>query len=330
MGDINRSCDPFLLCCLRLDTFDFHHFFFFHQLLCQLHHHQLSNQYLLELEKIRMKGQWIKYSALALVVPSALAKDIDITSDAKLQALANEISDSGVLKGYKKITIGGDDVTTLSPLKNLKHVKKGSLFIEDASKLEDLSGLENLAEVDDKFAIDNNKKLTEVNLPSLENVGMSFVVEDNANVKSISLESLSNVGMSFELDGDALTSLEGLTIGNVGMDFDLEAGKDLTSLDGLEIGNVGMKLSAEGDSLPDTVPANLMGVAGMGVYVNGRRTVTESFSSTKAPAPPAPASATDQADNGTDTAAAATDKDDLRSQISDLQSQIEDLKAQLN
>merc|ERR1711869_112569 len=118
-----------------------------------------------------------------------------------------------------------------------------------------------------------------------------------------------------------------------GMDFDLEAGKDLTSLDGLEIGNVGMKLSAEGDSLPDTVPANLMGVAGMGVYVNGRRAVTESSSSTKAPppappAPPAPASATDPADNGTDTAAAATDKDDLRSQISDLQSQIEDLKAQ--
>ena len=106
-----------------------------------------------------------------------------------------------------------------------------------------------------------------------------------------------------------------------------------TSLDGLEIGNVGMKLSAEGDSLPDTVPANLMGVAGMGVYVNGRRAVTESSSSTKAPAPPAPpapASATDPADNGTDTAAAATDKDDLRSQISDLQSQIEDLKAQLN
>ncbi len=155
-----------------------------------------------------MKGQWIKYSALALVVSSALAKDIDITSDAKLQALANEISDSGVLKGYKKITIGGDDVTTLSPLKNLKHVKKGSLFIEDASKLEDLSGLENLAEVDDKFAIDNNKKLTEVNLPSLENVGMSFVVEDNANVKSISLESLSNVGMNFDIDGnDALETL---------------------------------------------------------------------------------------------------------------------------
>ena len=155
-----------------------------------------------------MKGQWIKYSALALVVSSALAKDIDITSDAKLQALANEISDSGVLKGYKKITIGGDDVTTLSPLKNLKHVKKGSLFIEDASKLEDLSGLENLAEVDDKFAIDNNKKLTEVNLPSLENVGMSFVVEDNANVKSISLESLSNVGMNFDIDGnEALETL---------------------------------------------------------------------------------------------------------------------------
>ena len=155
-----------------------------------------------------MKGQWIKYSALALVVSSALAKDIDITSDAKLQALANEISDSGVLKGYKKITIGGDDVTTLSPLKNLKHVKKGSLFIEDASKLEDLSGLENLAEVDEKFAIDNNKKLTEVNLPSLENVGMSFVVEDNANVKSISLESLSNVGMNFDIDGnDALETL---------------------------------------------------------------------------------------------------------------------------
>ena len=155
-----------------------------------------------------MKGQWIKYSALALVVSSALAKDIDITSDAKLQALANEISDSGVLEGYKKITIGGDDVTTLSPLKNLKHVKKGSLFIEDASKLEDLSGLENLAEVDDKFAIDNNKKLTEVNLPSLENVGMSFVVEDNANVKSISLESLSNVGMNFDIDGnDALETL---------------------------------------------------------------------------------------------------------------------------
>ena len=155
-----------------------------------------------------MKGQWIKYSALALVVSSALAKDIDITSDAKLQALANEISDSGVLKGYKKITIGGDDVTTLSPLKNLKHVKKGSLFIEDASKLEDLSGLENLAEVDDKFAIDNNKKLTEVNLPSLENVGMSFVVEDNANVKSISLESLSNVGMNFDIEGnDALETL---------------------------------------------------------------------------------------------------------------------------
>jgi len=155
-----------------------------------------------------MKGHWIKYSALALVVSSALAKDIDITSDAKLQALANEISDSGVLKGYKKITIGGDDVTTLSPLKNLKHVKKGSLFIEDASKLEDLSGLENLAEVDDKFAIDNNKKLTEVNLPSLENVGMSFVVEDNANVKSISLESLSNVGMNFDIDGnDALETL---------------------------------------------------------------------------------------------------------------------------
>jgi len=119
-----------------------------------------------------------------------------------------------------------------------------------------------------------------------------------------------------------------------------------TSLDGLEIGNVGMKLSAEGDSLPDTVPANLMGVAGMGVYVNGRRAVAESSSSPKAPAPsappkyspeelsrrapPAPANATDPADNGTDTAAAATDKDDLRSQISDLESQIEDLKAQLN
>jgi len=220
---------------------------------------------------------------------SASATNIDIKNDAALQQLASEIGDDGTLKGYKNIVIG-DEVTTLQPLSNLVEVKKGSLKLEDTSKLTDLVGLENLSVVGENLVIEDSSGLSQINLPTLSSVGMSVIIDDNSDLQSIQLPSLGSIGMNLKIEDNAALETLSIDIGSVGMNTDIDneqlanlqarfgsvgmnfalESDALESLNGLDIGSIGMKFDLKGEKLPSTLPPSLAHVAGMGANVNGQ------------------------------------------------------------
>ena len=88
--------------------------------------------------------------------------------------LAQEISADGVLENITMHISG--DVTDLTPLSGLKHIKGGGLDVFQALKLISLAPLENLEVIDGELYVSQNDALTDISLPALTEVGRGLRV----------------------------------------------------------------------------------------------------------------------------------------------------------
>ena len=99
------------------------------------------------------------------------------TNDVLAELAQNMISSDGVLKNVTmKITA---NVTDLTPLSGLKHIKGGGLDVSYTTNLASLAPLENLQVVDGDLVISYNEALTDASLPSLTEVGGDLYVNYN-------------------------------------------------------------------------------------------------------------------------------------------------------
>merc|ERR1712176_1616166 len=87
------------------------------------------------------------------------------------------------------------NVTDLTPLLGLKHIKGGGLDVTYTTNLASLAPLENLEIIDGDLGlrISYNDALTNISLPSLTEVDGELWISDNDAVTNISLPSLTEV-----------------------------------------------------------------------------------------------------------------------------------------
>merc|ERR1711977_735117 len=117
-----------------------------------------------------------------------------VATDAEIAELAQQISSDGILDTQNATIVITANVTDLTPLSGLKHIKGGKLDVSDTTKLVSLAPLENLEVVDGDLVISDNEALTDVSLPSLTEVGRDLRVSDNDVLASVSLPKLDSVG----------------------------------------------------------------------------------------------------------------------------------------
>merc|ERR1711977_575438 len=171
------------------------------------------------------------------------------TNDALAELARNMISSDGVLKNFTmEITA---NVTDLTPLSGLKHIKGGGLYVKQTTKLVSLEPLENLEVVDGDFTInghyrDYNEALTDIPLPSLTEVSGDLGVSDNHVLASVSLPKLSSVGGSVRIQmlptEDALNFFAGFSVASVGGDIAFE----LIVATDAEIAELAQQISSNG------------------------------------------------------------------------------------
>merc|ERR1711977_522032 len=171
------------------------------------------------------------------------------TNDALAELARNMISSDGVLKNFTmNITA---NVTDLTPLSGLKHIKGGGLYVKQTTKLVSLEPLENLEVVDGDFTInghyrDYNLALTDISLPALTEVGGDLRVSDNDVLASVSLPKLSSVGGSVRIQmlptEDALNFFAGFSVASVGGDIAFE----LIVATDAEIAELAQQISSNG------------------------------------------------------------------------------------
>ena len=107
--------------------------------------------------------------ASAAGTPTFAAETVEVkTNDALAELAQNMISTDGVLENITMHISG--DVTDLTPLSGLKHIKGGGLEIFGTTKLVSLAPLENLEVVDRYFVIEGNEAVTDISLPALTEI----------------------------------------------------------------------------------------------------------------------------------------------------------------
>ena len=114
------------------------------------------------------------------------------TNDALAELAQNMISTDGVLKNVS-VNIRAN-VTDLTPLSGLKHIKGGKLDVSYTTNLASLAPLENLEVVDGDLVISYNDAVTDISLPSLTEVDGDLWIRYNEALTDASLPSLTEVG----------------------------------------------------------------------------------------------------------------------------------------
>ena len=116
--------------------------------------------------------------ASAAGTPSFAAETVEVKTNNALAELAqNMISSDGVLENVSMWITA--NVTDLTPLSGLKHIKGGGLDVTYTTNLASLAPLENLEDVVGNLSIKRNKALTNISLPALTEVGGQLSVEEN-------------------------------------------------------------------------------------------------------------------------------------------------------
>merc|ERR1712144_79050 len=129
--------------------------------------------------------------ASAAGTPTFAAEDVEVKTNDALAALAQQmISTEGVLENVAISIL--DDVTDLTPLSGLKHIKNGNLTISGTTNLASLAPLENLKVVDGDLVISYNDAVTDISLPSLTEVDGDLDLDYNDVLASVSLPKLSS------------------------------------------------------------------------------------------------------------------------------------------
>ncbi len=86
------------------------------------------------------------------------------------------------------------------------------LWIEQSNNISNLSGLENLSEIEGFFRLKENPGLSSIDeLSNLTTIGQSCSIISNPNLLSVNgFEDLAEIGRDLTMDNDTLSSLEGL------------------------------------------------------------------------------------------------------------------------
>merc|ERR1711977_331715 len=137
--------------------------------------------------------------------PAFAAEYVDVETNDALAELAKSISSDGVLENvFMLIT---EDVTDLTPLSGLKHIKNGGLYVI-STNLVSLAPLENLEVVDGFLDIIDNEALTDISLPLLTEVGGYLAFTEIAALTDLALPLLTEVGGNLGINYNAaLTDL---------------------------------------------------------------------------------------------------------------------------
>ncbi|MFK5857292.1 MAG: T9SS type A sorting domain-containing protein [Bacteroidota bacterium] len=166
-----------------------------------------------------------------VISQSCFPNGIVFQSQSSVDSYALTYPNCTEIEGYLAIT--GDDITNLDSLYIITKVNY-NLFINNTSKLLDISGLSNLNSVGSIFIIQDNEMLT--NLDGLDNVtsvGDHMVINSNPSLISISsLNSLISVEGGLSITNNVmLTDLSGLTnITSIGGDVKIVNNKVLQSI----------------------------------------------------------------------------------------------------
>merc|ERR1711977_621632 len=131
--------------------------------------------------------------------PAFAAEYVDVETNDALAELAKSISSDGVLENvFMLIT---EDVTDLTPLSGLKHIKNGGLYVI-STNLISLAPLKNLEVVDGFLDIIDNEALTAISLPALTKVDGNLDIGNNNALTDLSLPSLTEVGGQLDVNGN--------------------------------------------------------------------------------------------------------------------------------
>ncbi len=167
------------------------------------------------------------------------------------------------------VTIGGPDITDLSPLQNLTSIG-GLLQISNNSALTSLSGLENLTSIGGYLYIGFNSALTSLSgLENLTSIGGFLEISNNSALTSLSgLENLTSIGGYLYIGfNSTLTSLSGLeNLTSIGGDLSIGYNSALTSLSGLENINPASITALYIVSNPNLILCNLPNLC---IYLSG-------------------------------------------------------------
>merc|ERR1711977_766224 len=138
----------------------------------------------------------------------------------------------GILDTQNATIVITANVTALTPLSRLKHIKGGKLDVSYTTNLASLAPLENLVVVDGDLVISYNDAVTDISLPSLTEVGGDLRVSDNDVLASVSLPKLDSVGGYSYVEVHATTN-----------DALAEVAKNMISSDGV-LKNVSVNIRA--------------------------------------------------------------------------------------
>merc|ERR1711977_645414 len=131
--------------------------------------------------------------------PAFAAEYVDVETNDALAELAKSVSSDGVLENvFMLIT---EDVTDLTPLSGLKHIKNGGLYVI-STNLISLAPLKNLEVVDGFIDIIDNEALTAISLPALTEVDGNLYIINNNALTDLSLPSLTEVGGQLDVNGN--------------------------------------------------------------------------------------------------------------------------------
>merc|ERR1711977_360312 len=160
--------------------------------------------------------------------PAFAAEYVDVETNDALAELAKSISSDGVLENvFMLIT---EDVTDLTPLSGLKHIKNGGLYVI-STNLISLAPLKNLEVVDGFLDIIDNEALTAISLPALTEVGGKLYILSNGALTDFSLPALTEVdGNLYIIYNNALTDLSLPSLTEVGGQLDVNGNFKLASV----------------------------------------------------------------------------------------------------
>jgi len=230
---------------------------------------------------------------------NALASEIDAGGvlvgykGVEISGNVTDLSPLSVLKRVKNGSLAIEDTTALTDLTGLENLETvdWGVYLRDNEKLESIA-LDSLGNVSSSLEIKGNEKLASVSLPELSSVGYGVFIADNPLLSALSLD-VSSVGESVTIEGNGLetlgetvhfgsvegsfivneenlASMDGFAVDSVNMLLMLKGGPKLTSLEGMQVGSVGWSFLILGEALSaDSVPTDLVGIADMGVTVNG-------------------------------------------------------------
>ncbi len=171
--------------------------------------------------------------------PTAILNNVILTTQAEVDAFVP----GTVFEGT--ISISGSDIQNLNTFANLAELK-GNLIIEDATNLNDISGLSSLKKVSETFYLRSLDQINSLSpLANLASVGGSFEIALNPNLQNLTgLEQLRHAGDLILRSNNSLQNINGLiSLRNIAQQLVIDNNRLLENIDGLsQLEQIGLDL----------------------------------------------------------------------------------------